>query len=142
MKTPTKEYTNGELTVVWKPKLCIHAAECVKRLPKVYDPNARPWIQPENATTAELKAQIDACPSGALSYYMNNQTQEEVKVENTATKVDILPNGPLVVHGSIEIKGKDGNITTKENRTSFCRCGASNNKPYCDGTHRKIDFKG
>ena len=45
-----KEYTNGDLTVIWKPKSCIHAAECVKRLPNVYDPNAKPWIKAENAS--------------------------------------------------------------------------------------------
>lgn len=64
-----KEYSNSEITVVWKPKLCIHAAECVKALPEVYDPKASPWISIENATTEELKEQIGKCPSGALSYY-------------------------------------------------------------------------
>jgi len=66
-----KEYTNGELTIVWQPKKCIHAAECVKALPKVYNSNEKPWLKIENASTEELKAQIMKCPSGALSYYMN-----------------------------------------------------------------------
>jgi uncharacterized Fe-S cluster protein YjdI len=72
MKDITKHYTNGELTVVWKPNLCIHAAECVKNLPNVYNPKAKPWITPENASTQELKNQIAKCPSGALSYIMND----------------------------------------------------------------------
>jgi uncharacterized Fe-S cluster protein YjdI len=63
-----KEYSNEDLTIFWKPKTCIHAAECVKRLPKVYKPREKPWLTIENATTQELKAQIEACPSGALSY--------------------------------------------------------------------------
>ncbi len=66
-----KEYTNGELTIVWKPGKCIHAGVCVKTLPEVYHPNKKPWIQPDNATTESLKKQINQCPSGALSYYMN-----------------------------------------------------------------------
>ena len=66
-----KEYKNREITVVWKPKACIHAAECVKALPKVYNPKEKPWIKVENATTEELKSQIDKCPSGALSYDLN-----------------------------------------------------------------------
>ena len=66
-----KEYSNGELTIVWEPKLCSHAGECVKALPEVYDPKARPWISPEGASTEALKAQIGLCPSKALSYYMN-----------------------------------------------------------------------
>lgn len=60
-------YSNAEITVVWKPKLCEHAGICVKLLPKVYNPKARPWIQPENATSEELINQVSKCPSGALS---------------------------------------------------------------------------
>jgi uncharacterized Fe-S cluster protein YjdI len=69
----TKEYSNGEITVVWKPNKCIHAEFCVNTLPKVYKPGERPWIQPENASTDELKAQIDTCPSGALTYKLNKE---------------------------------------------------------------------
>ena len=64
----TKEYKKGDFAVVWKPELCIHAGECVKRLPEVYNPKERPWIKPENASVEALKSQIDACPSKALSY--------------------------------------------------------------------------
>ena len=63
-----KTYTNGEITIVWRPALCIHAGNCWQMLPQVYRPKERPWIRPENATTEELKRQIEACPSGALSY--------------------------------------------------------------------------
>lgn len=64
----TKEYSNGELTIVWQQHLCAHAGICVKTLPKVYNPKERPWIKPEHASTEALKAQIAACPSGALTY--------------------------------------------------------------------------
>ncbi|HCO67158.1 MAG TPA: (4Fe-4S)-binding protein [Dysgonomonas sp.] len=66
-----KEYTNGEVTVIWKPQLCIHSGICVASLPLVYNPKERPWVKPENATTEELIQQINMCPSGALSYRMN-----------------------------------------------------------------------
>ena len=66
------EYTNGEITIKWQPKLCQHAAVCVNTLPKVYDPKASPWLKIENASTAELKVQVSQCPSGALSFYQNN----------------------------------------------------------------------
>jgi uncharacterized Fe-S cluster protein YjdI len=62
-----KEYSNGEVTIVWQPKLCIHSGICVKTLPKVYNTKERPWIKPENATTQELINQVAKCPSGALS---------------------------------------------------------------------------
>lgn len=70
-KKNIKEYSNGEITIIWQPNLCTHAAQCVKRLPKVYNPKEKPWIKIENATSEELKNQINHCPSGALSYKIN-----------------------------------------------------------------------
>ncbi|MFT5858584.1 MAG: putative Fe-S cluster protein YjdI [Flavobacteriaceae bacterium] len=67
----SKEYSNGEITIKWQPKLCQHAAVCAKMLPKVYNPKATPWIAVENASTEELKNQISKCPSGALTYTQN-----------------------------------------------------------------------
>lgn len=62
------EYSNGEITVIWQPQKCIHSGICVKTLPTVYKPGERPWITIGNAATEQLMAQIDKCPSGALSY--------------------------------------------------------------------------
>ncbi len=61
------EYSNGEITILWKPEICIHSGICVKTLPAVYDPKDRPWIKPENATSEQLIHQVAKCPSGALS---------------------------------------------------------------------------
>ena len=61
-------HENNEIVVLWKPKLCKHAGICVKMLPQVYHPKDKPWVTPNNASTAELIEQIDACPSGALGY--------------------------------------------------------------------------
>jgi len=68
-----KTYTNGEITIVWEPGKCTHSGMCVKSLPQVYNPQAKPWIRFENATTEQLKAQLDKCPSGALSYFVNKE---------------------------------------------------------------------
>ena len=136
-----KEYATEDLVVIWKPKLCIHAAVCVKTLPEVYDPNAKPWIKPDNATAEALKSQIDQCPSGALSYALKNSKKEEVMSENL-TKVEVAANGPLLVSGTLEVKNSDGEVSTKKRTTAFCRCGASANKPYCDGQHNEIGFIG
>jgi hypothetical protein len=107
----------------------------------VFDPRRRPWITPEQATTQQIVEQIKKCPSGALSYYMNTETEEPVKVE-TETIVETSPNGPLLVYGNVAIKDASGNLTKKHNVTAFCRCGGSANKPYCDGSHKKIGFEG
>lgn len=136
-----KEYTNGDLTVVWKPQKCIHAAVCVSMLPEVYDPKKKPWIVAENASVDELKAQINKCPSAALTYKMKNEEKENLKPE-IMTKIAVNQNGPLLVHGDIELTNADGTTEIKTRVTAFCRCGASGNKPYCDGEHNKIEFKG
>lgn len=68
-----KEYSNGEMTIIWQPELCIHSGICVNELPEVYNPQQRPWVKIENATTDQLIAQVDKCPSRALSYRMNKK---------------------------------------------------------------------
>jgi uncharacterized Fe-S cluster protein YjdI len=70
-KQITKKYPTEELTVVWQPHKCTHAGVCVHKLPQVYNPKEKPWIKQGNATSEELKNQINQCPSGALSYIMN-----------------------------------------------------------------------
>ena len=134
-----REYATGDFTVIWKPKKCIHAEICVKTLPEVYKPKDKPWIQPDNASVEELKSQIDRCPSGALTYKSEGETtMEETKI----TECSIVENGPLLVSGNLKVILADGTVETKKRSTAFCRCGASENKPYCDGTHNQIEFKG
>lgn len=135
-----KEYSNGDFTVVWKPGICIHAGICAKTLPQVYNPDIRPWIKAENATVDELKSQIDQCPSGALSYYIKGA--DNAAAEKQETKVEVRANGPLLVTGDLIVADAEGNITAKSKKTAFCRCGGSGNKPYCDGSHNKINFVG
>lgn len=72
-KDLTKEYSNGEVTIVWKNGLCKHAAECVKNSPDVFKPKEKPWITPEGAATDTIIETIKKCPSGALTYYMNKK---------------------------------------------------------------------
>ena len=139
-KDITKEYSNGELTVVWKPAKCIHAKECIKALPEVYKPNEKPWITPENATTTALKSQIKKCPSGALTYYMKGEKKTEVT--NTKVQVTVSKNGPLLVAGHLLLKDTSGAEKEHEGTTAFCRCGASGNKPFCDGSHNANGFVG
>jgi uncharacterized Fe-S cluster protein YjdI len=63
----SKEYSNGEITIVWQPSKCAHSGNCVKHLSSVFQPKSQPWIKMENATTAEITATVAKCPSGALS---------------------------------------------------------------------------
>lgn len=143
MKDITNKYSNGEVTIVWQPHICIHSTRCWKGtsgLKDVFNPAKRPWIEPAGASTGRIIEQIKKCPSGALNYYMNNNENQSEQV-NAQTVIEAAPNGPLLVHGDIILKDKGGNEIRKSKMTAFCRCGASANKPYCDGSHRKIEFK-
>lgn len=71
MPVTTHKYSNGEVTVVWKPDVCIHSAICFRGLHDVFDPKKRPWININGATTERIVDQVSKCPSGALSYFMN-----------------------------------------------------------------------
>lgn len=142
MSDITKKYTNGEVTIAWKPDMCIHSAICFRGLGEVFDPKKRPWVNPQGADTEKIVAQVKKCPSGALSYFMNEEAESgQVQVE-AETIVETVPNGPLMVYGNVTVKDANGTLTKKNKATAFCRCGGSSNKPYCDGTHRKINFQG
>lgn len=136
-----KHYTNGEVTVVWEPTKCIHSTICFRGLPSVFNPRERPWVKPEGASTERIVEQVKACPSGALSYFMNAEGNQQAEAV-TQTVVEVLPNGPLLVYGNLKVRDRDGNETEKTKTTAFCRCGNSQHKPYCDGSHVRVGFQG
>jgi len=139
-----KKYSNGEVTIVWKPSTCIHSTLCWKGeagLPEVFNPRVKPWIKPEGASTEKIVEHVKKCPSGALSFFYNEQA--EIKSElNTEIKIEAVLNGPLLVYGNILVKDSKGKETKRSNVTALCRCGKSENKPYCDGNHIKHNFEG
>lgn len=138
-----KEYTNGEITVVWQSGKCIHSENCVNGLPEVFKPKEKPWIQVDDTSSGVIEKAVSRCPSGALTTYWNNNpktTQPESTMEKT--HVEVLKDGPLMVKGALTIKKANGEEEIKTQNTFFCRCGASSNKPYCDGSHKKVGFTG
>lgn len=72
MKDITKRYSNGEVTIIWKPSLCIHSGICARGLSSVFRPKEHPWITLEGSTTDIIIDQVKKCPSGALSFSMNS----------------------------------------------------------------------
>lgn len=137
-----KQYSNGDITVTWKPDVCIHSTLCWRGMVSVFNPRNRPWINMDGADTEAIIAQVEKCPSGALSWHRNSERADQPVQTEVETIVEVTPNGPLMVYGNIKVKDAAGNETMKHKVTAFCRCGGSGNKPYCDGTHGKIDFKG
>jgi len=86
VKDITKKYSNGEITVVWKPAQCIHSGNCFTGLPEVFRPREKPWIIPEGSSTDKIMAQVQHCPSGALSYFLNDDNTDTEK--RTAGVID------------------------------------------------------
>ncbi len=148
MAKETFKYTNDEVTVVWKPNTCIHSTLCWKGLLEVFNPREKPWIKIDGASTERIIEQVRKCPSGALSYYLNAEASADdssIKVVAESAnilKVEVSPNGPYLIKSECLILHSDGREETKKGTVALCRCGASKNKPYCDGSHRKNGFEG
>ena len=150
MRNIIKKYSNGEVTVVWQPNMCIHSRICWGKatgLPEVFNPQMRPWIDVYAAETDEIIAQVKKCPTTALSYFLNHEENKAEEDKSACdyddeTVVQVKKNGPLMVYGNIAVKDADGTEIHKTKITAFCRCGASKTNPYCDGTHYGVNFKG
>ncbi len=133
-----KQYHGPDITVTYDAKRCIHAAECVRGLPTVFDTRQRPWINPHNAAADAIAEVVQRCPTGALHFTRSDQGPSEALPQHTTIRVSA--NGPLYLHGDIEISRPDGSILLKDTRVALCRCGASANKPFCDGSHTRVGF--
>ena len=141
VKHKRKNYVGKEITIHDNRRICSHAAECVNNLSSVFKLNSRPWINPDSASTEEIIDTIRKCPSGALSYSINDIEYRD-QDERRPTVV-VSKDGPYLVTGNIDligdnIKWSDG--VSKEHYT-LCRCGASNYKPFCDGMHNTVNFR-
>jgi uncharacterized Fe-S cluster protein YjdI len=135
---PTRTYEGDAIEVHWEPRLCIHMRNCVRGLPNVFRPEARPWIAVDAADADAIAAAVESCPTGALRYRrLDGGPQEEPPAETT---IEPRPNGPLFVRGRVRIVGPEGEVIREDARLALCRCGASENKPFCDGSHRRIGF--
>lgn len=142
MPLKTFKYSKDNVTIVWKPEQCIHSKICWTDLRDVFDPFRKPWVNMDGASLEAIVAQVGKCPSGALSIlssvenkYMDNQSSKE------PVAIQIKPNGPILIQTSCAVTKPDGTVEIREGVTALCRCGASANKPYCDGAHKKIEFK-
>jgi CDGSH-type Zn-finger protein/ferredoxin len=141
IKDKRRNYIGKEIIVHDNRKICSHAAECVKNLPSVFRLDTRPWINSDGSNVKDIIDTIRRCPSGALSYSIKGVEHRDPEEQRNPT-ITVLKNGPYHITGGIELIGENiqfGEGASKEHYT-LCRCGASENKPFCDGEHRKINF--
>lgn len=132
-----KDYERDGLTVHWDSQICMHSGVCVRALPGVFRPKEQPWIDIQAADVEQIVEAVDACPTGALSY--SRPGDIEVVVSGTVT-IHPEENGPLRIDGQVNLIDADGNVVRSGERFFLCRCGHSNSKPFCDGSHRKHGF--
>lgn len=140
MKSKTLHYSGKKAAVSYDVRRCIHAAECVHGLPDVFDPGRKPWIDPDRAEAEQLLQVIMRCPTGALHLERSDGEQAEPTPERNTAIVE--RNGPVYLRGDLEIVTREGEVLLKDTRIALCRCGASENKPFCDGSHVRVGFEG
>ncbi|MDO4263516.1 MAG: (4Fe-4S)-binding protein [Deinococcus sp.] len=130
-----RAYTAPDITVYYNKDVCIHYAACIRGLPQVFDTEQKPWIQADHAPAEKVADVVRRCPTGALHYVLRDGPAEQPE----PTTVDVRQNGPYFLRGDLTIAAPQGEV--KDTRAALCRCGASKNKPFCDGTHRDIGFE-
>jgi CDGSH-type Zn-finger protein/uncharacterized Fe-S cluster protein YjdI len=139
MKKKVYDYEGSQIKVTFDLARCIHAEECVHGLPRVFDRDRRPWIDPGQAGAEEIAEVVLRCPTGALkSKRLDGGAAESLPEKNTVT---LDPDGPLYLEGDIEVADSEGTVLLKDTRVALCRCGASKNKPLCDGRHTDAGFQ-
>jgi CDGSH-type Zn-finger protein/uncharacterized Fe-S cluster protein YjdI len=128
------EIEGKDLTLLFDTRKCIHSRFCVTWAPQVFLANVQgPWIQPDAMEVERLVEIAHVCPSGAIRY-----RRKDGKPNESAPLVNLITlreNGPYAVRADMQLHGQRGVF-----RATLCRCGASRNKPFCDGSHNEVRF--
>ncbi len=131
----SEERVRGEkITVIFDGRKCIHSRQCVTGAPRTFLANVEgPWIHPDDTDAAHLVEVAHQCPSGAVQYERHDGGPQEGAPEVNMAR--LRENGPVALHAPMTLNGEPIGY-----RATLCRCGASKNKPFCDGSHHEIDF--
>jgi CDGSH-type Zn-finger protein len=133
-----RSFEGAEITIYDARRLCAHAAVCTDNLPQVFDVTRPRWIDPDAAPADDIASVVARCPSGALAYAVGDDPDP---VEPHLEPGILCSRGAsYVVTGRVEVVGADGRPYERRERVTLCRCGASRNKPFCDGSHDDVDL--
>lgn len=132
------DYTGRAITLHDNRGICAHAGLCSDGLSSVFQLEKEPWIDPDGARVEEIIEIVKSCPSGALSYSVDGQEQRDQAREPAVT---VSRNGPYLVTGGPELVDIDWGEGASREHLALCRCGASKNKPFCDGSHWSVQFE-
>lgn len=135
MPDGVRVFEGKQIDVHYNRLLCSHAGECGSRVKAAFDTNRDPWIVPDNATPDQIKDAVKACPSGALSWSASGGRAQHILGEEPDIKIE--RNGPYRVTKIPLASGVQAEGASPD-KYVLCRCGASRNKPFCDGSHAII----
>ncbi len=145
----------GGIVVHWDSETCVHSGVCLRTLPGVFRSRKRPWVDPDGADSDSIEQAVAACPSAALgstrfgpgetppvrSFEQAEHAAGDPEAPGAApASVKVLPRGPYLLKGHVEIVDADGVVARRVEKVALCRCGHSANKPFCDGTHHKVGW--
>lgn len=131
------DYRAPGITIHDDRGLCAHAGHCTDGLASVFKYGSEPWIDPAGAEVASIVEIVKRCPSGALSYTLD---QSEPPEDSAPPSITVTKNGPYAVAGSIAMVDSAPGQNSQATKYTLCRCGGSKNKPFCDGSHWTIGF--
>jgi len=132
-----KSYPGKMITIHDNRGVCSHAEECIKSLPVVFRKEEKPWIDPDASGIEETIKTINKCPSGALSYTINDIHYES---EANEPRIVAAKDGPFEISGGVLLKDDEGSKPLNKDKYVLCRCNESKNKPFCDGSHHNVGF--
>lgn len=139
-KKGTRDYIGKKITVHDNRHICSHHGTC--SMEGVFLSDKDPWIVPDGTDDVEAVIGIvKKCPSGALSYTLEGKHEDSWTKEQ---RIIVTRDGPLHVQGGVELKDdlESAKNLVSTNHYALCRCGKSKNKPFCDGSHIEVNFKG
>lgn len=131
-------YAGRRITVHDNRGLCAHAGFCTDRLAAVFRMKQEPWIDPDGASVEAIVEAVERCPSGALSCTIDGVEHRD---RERAPAVTVTDDGPYAVTGGVELAGVTFGDGASTEHYTLCRCGASKNKPFCDGSHWSVGFR-
>ena len=149
-------YETRQVRVTFDPAKCIHSGVCLATLPEVFDIRRRRWIDPDKASAQEVMAAVAKCPSGALQSSLvtavfpagatdprdlpGDDPAPEDDAAEPAVTITVRDRSSLLLSGAFRVVDAAGNTLREGTSCALCRCGHSKDKPFCDGSHKSVDW--
>ena len=138
VKGERRDYVGKSITIHDNRGMCAHAGVCTDRLSSVWRMGVKPWIDPDGAGVEAIIETVEACPSGALSYTIDDEEHRDC---DSLPAIKLAKNGPYEVTGGVSLEGIEFGDGASREHFTLCRCGASKNRPFCDGSHFDAGFE-